>query len=92
VSRPALGPTQIEMVPGAFSPGIKRPGGEADHSPLPSAEIKSARSYTSTSPYVFMAKCRKRDSLEWSTVITFSVSLSKVSTANLYSSLQQILG
>jgi hypothetical protein len=34
-SRPVLGPTQppIPRVPGALSPGVKRPGCEADHSP-----------------------------------------------------------
>jgi hypothetical protein len=34
--RPALGPTQppIQWVPGALSPGVKRPGREADHSPI----------------------------------------------------------
>jgi hypothetical protein len=34
VSRPALGPIQppIQWVPGALSPGVKRPGREADHS------------------------------------------------------------
>jgi hypothetical protein len=56
-SRPALGSTQspIQWEPGAFSPGVKQPGREADHSPATSAEIKKTRIYTSTSPYVFMA-------------------------------------
>jgi hypothetical protein len=41
-SRTALGPTQppIQWVLGALSPGIKRPGREADHSPPSSAEVK----------------------------------------------------
>jgi hypothetical protein len=41
-SRPAMGPTQppIQWVTGVFSPGIKRPGREADHSPPSSAEVK----------------------------------------------------
>jgi hypothetical protein len=41
-SRTALGPTQlpIHWVPGALSPGVKRPGREADQSPLSSAEVK----------------------------------------------------
>jgi hypothetical protein len=34
---------------GSF-PGVKRPEGEADHSPPSSAEAKNARSYTSTPP------------------------------------------
>jgi hypothetical protein len=42
VSRPALRPTQppVQWVPGVLSPGVKaRPGRDADHSPLPSAEV-----------------------------------------------------
>jgi hypothetical protein len=55
--RQALGPTQppIQYVPGALSPEIKRPGLEADHSPLTSAEVMKMWIYTSTPPYVFMA-------------------------------------
>jgi hypothetical protein len=66
-SRTALGPTQppIQWVPGVFSLGVKRLGREADHSPPPSAEVKNAWSYTSTSQYVFMVWClvRHRDTL-----------------------------
>jgi hypothetical protein len=38
----ALGHTQppIQWVPGALSPGVKRPGREADHSPPTSAGVK----------------------------------------------------
>jgi hypothetical protein len=41
VCRPALGPTQphIQRVLGALLPGVKRVGGDADHSPLASAEV-----------------------------------------------------
>jgi hypothetical protein len=41
-SRPVLGSTQppIQWVPGALSPGVKRSGREADHSPPTSAEVK----------------------------------------------------
>jgi hypothetical protein len=41
-SRLALGPTQppIQWVPGVLSPGVKRQGREADHSPPTSAEVK----------------------------------------------------
>jgi hypothetical protein len=41
-SRPALEPIQspIPRVPGALSPGVKRQGSEADHSPPSSAEVK----------------------------------------------------
>jgi hypothetical protein len=56
-SRLDLGPTQspIQWVPGVLSPGVERPGREADHSPPTSAEIKKMWIYTSTPPYVFMA-------------------------------------
>jgi hypothetical protein len=56
-SRPALRFTQppIQRVPPATSPGVKRPGREADHSPPTSAEVKKMWIYTSTPPYVFMA-------------------------------------
>jgi hypothetical protein len=56
--RPTLGPTQppIQWVPGALSAGVKRPGREAYHSPLSSAEAKNTWSNTSTPPYVFMAQ------------------------------------
>jgi hypothetical protein len=36
--------------------GLKQPGNKADHSPPPSAEVKMC-SYTSASPYAFMAWC-----------------------------------
>jgi hypothetical protein len=54
--RPALGFTQppIEWELGALSPGVKRPGREADHSPTTSAEVKKLWIYTSTPPYAFM--------------------------------------
>jgi hypothetical protein len=55
-SRLALGPTQppIQWVPGALSPGVKRPGREADHLPPTSAEVKKTWVYTSSPPYIFM--------------------------------------
>jgi hypothetical protein len=34
----------------ALSPGVKRPGREADHSPKPCAKVKNAWSFTSTPP------------------------------------------
>jgi hypothetical protein len=51
-SIPALGPTQrpIQWVPGAFSPGVKRPRREADYSHPSSAEVKKTWIYTSTPP------------------------------------------
>jgi hypothetical protein len=45
----------IQWVPGTLSPGVKRPGREADHLPPTSAEVKNTWMYTSTPPYVFMA-------------------------------------
>jgi hypothetical protein len=58
-SRMALVPPKppIQWVPGALSLGVKRPGREADHSPLSSAEVKNVWSYTSTPQYIFMAWC-----------------------------------
>jgi hypothetical protein len=49
-SRTTLETTQspIQWVPGAISLGVERPGREADHSPLSSAEVKNAWRYTST--------------------------------------------
>jgi len=49
---PALGSTQppTEWLQEALTPGVKRLGREADHSPPSSAEIKNAWSYTSTPP------------------------------------------
>jgi hypothetical protein len=54
-SRPALGSTQppIQCVRGALSPGVKRPGHEADHSPLASVEVKKIWIYKSYSPILF---------------------------------------
>jgi hypothetical protein len=55
-SRPSLGPlAPYQWVPRAFSPGVKRQGREADHSPPTNAEVKKTWIYTSTPPYVFMA-------------------------------------
>jgi hypothetical protein len=42
-SRPVPGPTKppTQWVPGSVSPGVKRPGREADHSPPTSADVKN---------------------------------------------------
>jgi hypothetical protein len=45
-SKPDLGPTLLS----SGYRGAKQPGHETDHSPLSSAEIKNAWSYTSTPP------------------------------------------
>jgi hypothetical protein len=39
----------------APSPGVKRPGREADHSPSSRSEVRNAWSYNFTSPYALMA-------------------------------------
>jgi hypothetical protein len=50
-SRPALGPAQTPIQgTGASNPGGKAAEREADYSPPSSAEVKNARSYTSTPP------------------------------------------
>jgi hypothetical protein len=56
-SRPALGSTQlpIQWVLGDFSPGVKRPGREADHSLPASVKVKKLWIYTSTLTYDFMS-------------------------------------
>jgi hypothetical protein len=47
LSRQTLGPNQspIQWVTEAFSPGVKRQGREADHSPQTSAEVKKTWIY-----------------------------------------------
>jgi hypothetical protein len=49
----------------ALSPGVKRQEGEAENSPISSAEVSSAWRYTSTPPYVLMEWCliKRRESL-----------------------------
>jgi hypothetical protein len=44
----------IKWIREALSPGIKRPGREADYSPPGSAEVKKMWIYTSTPLYAFM--------------------------------------
>jgi len=46
-SRPALG-SPIQCVPESRSPGVKRPGREADYSPPSNSKVKNAWRYTST--------------------------------------------
>jgi hypothetical protein len=56
-SRKALGFTQpsIQWVPGDISPGVKRQGNEANHSPTATAEVKNMWIYTSTPPHAFIS-------------------------------------
>jgi hypothetical protein len=55
-SKPDLGLTRppIQWAPGPLSPGVKRQGREADHSPPTSAEVKKMWIYIFTPPYAFM--------------------------------------
>jgi hypothetical protein len=48
-------PTSQPMDNSGTSPGIKRPGREADHSPPASAEVKKMLIYTSTPPYALIS-------------------------------------
>jgi hypothetical protein len=41
----------------SLSPGVKRPGREADHSLPASANVKKMWIYASTPPYAFMTYC-----------------------------------
>jgi hypothetical protein len=56
-SRLALEPTQspIQWLPEALSPGVKRPGLEAEHLSPASAEVKKMWICASTPPYAFIA-------------------------------------
>jgi len=58
MSIPALGPTEppIQWYQGSV-PRDEVAGGEAHHSPPYSSKVKNAWSYTSNSPYIFMAWC-----------------------------------
>jgi hypothetical protein len=47
---PPRPPASYQWVPAALSLGVKRLRCEADHSPISSAEVKNAWSYTSTPP------------------------------------------
>jgi hypothetical protein len=47
----------VQWVQKAPPSGIKRLGRQADNSSPSSAEVKNVWSYTSTSPYIFMALC-----------------------------------
>jgi hypothetical protein len=49
---------QIQWVPEALSPGVKRSGREADHSPPTSAEIKKMWIYTNLSLAQRKAFCK----------------------------------
>jgi hypothetical protein len=47
----------IQLVPGALSTEVKRPGREAGHSPPTNVEVKKTWIYTSIPPYAFIAWC-----------------------------------
>jgi hypothetical protein len=50
-------PDSCPMVLGARTPGVKRPGCEADHSTPSGVDVKNAWHYTSTPQYVLMTWC-----------------------------------
>jgi hypothetical protein len=50
-------PVSYPMDTRTLSPGIKRPGGETDHSPPISAEVKTTWMYIPTPTYTFKAWC-----------------------------------
>jgi hypothetical protein len=50
-------PASYRMATGGSFAGVMRPGREADHSPLSTAEVKKVWSYTSTPQYVFTTWC-----------------------------------
>jgi hypothetical protein len=52
VSRPTLARTQpsVEWVAGILTPGVKRAGRKADHTPPSSAEVENGWSYTPAPP------------------------------------------
>jgi hypothetical protein len=58
-SSPVLGATQstAQCLLDAFSPEVKWPDYEADHSHPSSADVKKPRSNASTPPYIFMSWC-----------------------------------
>jgi hypothetical protein len=72
---------------GDLSLGVKRQGREADHSLPSSAEVKNARSYTSTPQYVCMAWClvKHRD------IFTFTFTLPPFARDVLLTTLHPLL-
>jgi hypothetical protein len=76
-SRPALRSTQppIQWVPGALSPGVKRPGREIDQSPPTSAEVNKMWLCTSTPPYAFM---KHRDKFTFTLLASYPLNLEKL--------------
>jgi hypothetical protein len=77
-SRPVLGPAQppVQWILGAFTPRVKRAGGEANHSSPYSAKVKNACSHTAAPPYVltawFLVKPRDNFTLPY---LTFTSSM-----------------
>jgi hypothetical protein len=50
-------PASYPMGMGCPSPNVRQPGREVDNTSTSNAEVKNARSYTSTISYVFMDQC-----------------------------------
>jgi hypothetical protein len=74
----SLGTSELGTHPASypvnFLPGVNRPVHEADRSRASSAEVKSALSDTSASPYISMARCliKSQDTVVFT--VTFAVS------------------
>jgi len=66
---------------GALSPGVKRPGHEANNSPSPSAEVKNAWSYAFTPPYVFMVCCLVKHRNNFTFTLPLTTNLCSISVS-----------
>jgi hypothetical protein len=69
-------PTQpsIQWIPGVLTPGAKRPGLEADHTPPPSAEVKMRGAIPLLPQYVFTTSyfVKHKDSFTFIFTFTFT--------------------
>jgi len=72
--------TNIYWVPGELSLGVKQSGHEADCLPPSDAKVKNEWSYTSASPYAFMA-CRETTVSLLGTSLEFYLCMAVCSTS-----------
>jgi hypothetical protein len=93
-SRPALELTQppIQWVPAALSPGLERPGHEADHSPPSSSEVNNACSYTSTPQYAFTAWCLIKQEISFHGVVVSCFTFIFTFTSSVLSETEEVMG
>jgi hypothetical protein len=59
----------MQLIPGALSLEVKQPGRELNHPSPASAEVTNTWSYTSTLPYVIMARCSVEHGTNFSFVL-----------------------